>query len=192
MFQLKKKTNKKTTNQSSNCPQWCFCLFLGPIPLRTSQILFQILEVTLKGQKQIFWISKLISWGAHTTICSLLNANPTILSTTCATCKPDSRLLPDPEDALAHSQFSNLSAQQCKALLVTSTCFSSRSGRWLSKLYTTGLNSPLLPWARPCTPKINLTAVVCFLPKPWPRKAYAKLNLHRSGWRKKILPTRYS
>lgn len=128
---------------------------------------------------------QLISWGAHTTVCSLPNANLTILSTTCTTCKPDYRLLPDPEDTLAHSQFSNLSAQQCKTLLFTNTHFSSRSVCWLSKLYIMDLNSPLPPWVRPHTPQLNFTAVVGLLVNCVPGKLMQNWTFTEEAVRKK-------
>jgi len=127
---------------------------------------------------------QLISQGAHTTVRSSLNANLTTLSTMYATCKPEHPLLPDPAGTLAHSQFSNLSAQQGKTLLFTNTHCSSRSVCWLSTLYITDPKSPFPPWLRPHTPQLNFTAAVCLLAKSCHRKAYAKLNLHRSSCQK--------
>lgn len=122
------------------------CLFFGTIAQWTRQTLFQVLGATAKRKETVILNIQLISWGANTTLCSLLNANLTILSTTHTTCKTDHHRLPDPEDTLAYSQFSNLSAQQCKTLLFTNVHFSFGSVCWLWKFYIVDLNSALPPW----------------------------------------------
>lgn len=139
---------KKTKRSCFSCSLKHLSTFWSNTPKNISNIVSDPRGYCWKTKKIVILNIQPISWGAHTTLCSSLNANATILGTTCATCKPDYHSLPDPEDALAHSQFSNLPAQQCKTLLFTNTQLSSRSVCWLSKLCIADLHS--LPPSPPC------------------------------------------
>lgn len=141
---------KKTKRSCFSCSLKHLSTFWSNTPKNISNIVSDPRGYCWKTKKIVILNIQPISWGAHTTLCSSLNANVTILGTTCATCKPDYHSLPDPEDALAHSQFSNLPAQQCKTLLFTNTQLSSRSVCWLSKLCIADLHS--LPPPPPTVP----------------------------------------
>lgn len=143
------------------------------------------LEVTLRRKKQILWISN-SSHGVLTQLSvayqmqiwpswppRVQHANQTI--TCCQTLR-----------TLAHSQFSNLSAQQCKTLLFTNTHFSPRSVCWLSNLYVTDLDSPLSPWVRPHKPQLNSTAAVGFLVNSVPGKLIQNWTFTEVAVRKNI------